>query len=305
MLRWYVSPLFCLNHQAKNSPRLTTFLQGCCFSRSLGPNSPYPGGAPSSSARAINPSPLNLPESAQQSSSAGQTQPSTRRRRREQRPLDQHIDKPLRRHTWTSKDRQWTKRDLERERRDFFDTRVTGRPEIWQTLHAALQVLWDPTGQEDDGSDGLNMAQTILSAAEISLPTGNLANGVYDSLGNYYPLPEWIVCDPTDVVDDGDAKGDFLTGGEETAADDDDDDDLEEDTKPRGEEKGKGVVDVAEQVSLRARLSENGRDYQVTIAKSDNVRNVIRKIAEQASVRPSPIESDLDPFRLTFDLAFL
>jgi hypothetical protein len=266
--------------------------QGCCFSRSAGPNSPYPGGATTSSAGAINTSnTLNQTDSAQQQQTASPHHSSPRRRRRERPPLDQHINKPLRRHTWTSKDRRWTKRQLAREREDFFDTRVTGRPEVWQTIHAALRVLWEPSGVEDDGTEGFNTAQTILSAAEISLPTGNLSNGVYDALGNYYALPEWIVCDPIDVIEDGDSKVDLSTGGDETAGDDDDDDDdddLEEDSESRREEKGKGVVDVREQVTLRARLSENGRDYQIIVAESETVRTVARRIAEEASVRITP-----------------
>jgi hypothetical protein len=256
---------------------------GCCLSRSSGPNSPYPDGGPNNSSRAINPPPLTLPESAQPQSGGTNAPESPRRRRRDQRPLGQHIDKPLRRHVWTSKGRTWTKGELAHERRDFFDTRVTGRLEVWQTIHAALQVLWDPTGQEDDGSAGLNMAQTILSAAEVSLPTGDLANGVYDSLGNYYPLPEWIVCDPTNVIDDGDANGELSNSPDDVTGDDDDDLDGD-DAESRREEKGKGVIDVREQVALRARLSENGRDYQVSVTTADSVRSIAKKIAEQASI---------------------
>ncbi|KAI5462916.1 hypothetical protein BGZ63DRAFT_177333 [Mariannaea sp. PMI_226] len=257
---------------------------GCCFSRSSGPNSPYPGGAPNSSSRAINPPPLNLPEPALPR--AGH---ASRRRRHDQRPLDQHIDKPLRRHEWSSHDRTWTKQALIRERNDFFDTRVTGRAEIWQTIHAALQVLWDPVGQnaQDDGSNGLATAQMILSAAEISLPTGNLANGVYDTLGNYYQIPEWIVCDPQNVVDEPDAgaKGDGFAAGDDTTAEDDLTDDDEIDGRKR--EKGKEVIDVREQVVLRARLSENGQDIKITMAETEVVKNIARKIVQEANLAPT------------------
>lgn len=176
---------------------------------------------------------------------------------------------------------------MDQERADFFDTRVTGRPEIWQTVHAALKVLWDPASQDaqDDGSNGLATAQMILSAAEISLPTGNLANGVYDALGNYYQLPEWIVCDPRNMQEDDQegAKGDVSTVGDDTAADDDlsdDDDEIE----GRKREKGKEVIDVREQVILRARLSENGRDIKVRITETESVRSVAKKIAQEADV---------------------
>ncbi|KAK7416141.1 hypothetical protein QQZ08_012118 [Neonectria magnoliae] len=260
---------------------------GCCFSRSSGPNSPYPGGAPNASSRAINPPPLSLPEPVHGDHPRG----SSRRRRREQRPLDQHIDKPLRRHEWSSRDRSWTKRGLATERADFFDTRVTGRPEVWQTIHAALQVLWDPVGQDaqDDGSNGLATAQMILSAAEISLPTGNLVNGAYDALGNYYQLPEWVVSDPQNLVEEPDAggKGGISIGGDDTTANDDmteDDDDDEDEIEGRKREKGKEVIDVRELVPLRARLSESGRDIKLSISETETVRSVARKIAQYANL---------------------
>ncbi|KAI8717372.1 hypothetical protein NCS52_00812700 [Fusarium sp. LHS14.1] len=259
---------------------------GCCFSRSSGPNSPYPGGAPNASSRAINPPPLALPEPV--NGPVPQIPAERRRRRRHDRPLDQHIDKPLRRHEWISRDRTWTRRKLDQERADFFDTRVTGRPEIWQTVHAALKVLWDPASQDaqDDGTNGLATAQMILSAAEISLPTGNLANGVYDALGNYYQLPEWIVCDPRNVQEDDQegAKGDASTVGDDTAADDDDLSDDDDEIEGRKREKGKEVIDVREQVILQARLSENGRDIKVRITETESVRSVAKKIAQEADL---------------------
>jgi hypothetical protein len=210
-----------------------------------------------------------------------------RRRRREQGPLDQHINRPLRRHEWTSSaQRQWTRRELAREREEFFDTRVVCRPEIWQTLHAALQVLWESNPEDSQDEDNaLATAQTILNAAEISLPTGDLVNGAYDSLGNLYALPEWIVADPDNLTDenDPDTKGDTSTAGEETAGEEDDDIDSEE-AERRREEKGKGVLDEREMVTLRARLSETGRDIKVTVTKSDSVRSVIKKITELSVV---------------------
>lgn len=180
----------------------------------------------------------------------------------------------------------WTRRDLVKERAEFFDTRVVCRPEIWQTLHAALQVLWEANPEDSQDEDNaLATAQTILTAAEISLPTGNLVNGAYDALGNLYALPEWVVADPDNLADDRDpdSKGDGSTAGEETAGEDDDDADSEE-AERRREEKGKGVLDEREMVTFRARLSETGRDIKVTVAKTDSVRSVIKKITEQSTV---------------------
>ncbi|OAQ81387.1 ubiquitin supergroup [Purpureocillium lilacinum] len=226
-----------------------------------------------------------------QASSHGAAQPAAsshhRRRRRDQGPLDQHINKPLRQHEWASKDRRWTRRDLDKERTEFFDTRVTGRPEIWQTIHAALQVLWDPATEDsnDDGLNGLGTAQSILSAAEISLPTGDLANGVYDSLGNYYQLPQWVVADPTNLADESDPDGkggDLSTGAGETIAADFDDMPAD-DAERRREEKGKRVLDAREQIKVRARLSDSGRDIEVSVGKTDPVRSVIRTIASESA----------------------
>lgn len=256
---------------------------GCCFSRPSGPNSPYPGGAANSSARAINPPPLTLPESASQTN----PQTPTRRRRRDQGPLDQHINKPLRRHAWSIHDRRWTRRQLAKERAEFFDTRVTGRPEVWQTLHAAIQQLWEPVSPEAEEDEALATAQSILSAAEVSLPTGNLVNGVYDSLGNYYQLPEWVVSDPDDVLDDDtddtrDVKGELAGTEDDTGAGDEEEDDAE--AEERRAEKGKAVVDVREQITVRARLSETGRDFQVTVGKADTVRTVAKRLAQESSL---------------------
>ncbi|KAK8878786.1 ubiquitin domain-containing protein [Apiospora arundinis] len=299
---------------------------GCCFSTPNGPNAPYPGGAPpSSSARAINSPRLaaNNNEEAVRSprSPHSEDMRSVRRNRRQQnqassqQPLSQHIDKPLRRHTWVAKNRTWTRAQLVRERKDFFDTRVTGRPEIWQTIHAALEVLWEADaaattaasaasartateeatndneevrGEPESDDTALATAQSILKAAEVTLPTGNLANGVYDALGTYYALPEWIVCDPVNVVegqgaDPADPKAEEdLTGGEETAEDNDDEEALR-----RREEKGKAVADVRDLVKIRARLSENSRDLILTVGTSESVRSVIRKIKEEANLPAS------------------
>ncbi|KAB5577695.1 hypothetical protein GE09DRAFT_1051864 [Coniochaeta sp. 2T2.1] len=295
---------------------------GCCISRPSGPNSPYPGGAGAdASARAINEGGqqqqiTTAAPGLQQAPSDSLPSPVSathpRRHRHGNRhahasdqPLDQHINKPLRRHEWISRTtaanttatnpvRTWTPRALARERTEFFDTRVTGRQEIWQALRAALELMWEAdtaardsrvrqqglaesptesevgvttTSGEQDRDAALATAQTMLTAAEITLPTGDLANGAYDSFGNYYSLPEWIVADPIDVclAEDGegegrevygDAKGE-LTAGEETA-----EEELEDDEAVRRrEEKGKAVVDMRDQLpsTKKIRLAYMGK----------------------------------------------
>lgn len=164
---------------------------------------------------------------------------------------------------------------------------MTGRPEVWQAVRAALEVLWDGQAQ-DDGSNGLATAQMILSAAEISLPTGDPVNGVYDSLGNYYQLPEWVVADPQNVVQDNDdgAKTALSINGEETMGEEEMSED--EGIERARKEKGKDVMDTIDLVQLRARLSENGKDIVVKIGESETVKSVVRRIAHDAGVWPLP-----------------
>ncbi|KAI1767767.1 hypothetical protein GGR53DRAFT_480571 [Hypoxylon sp. FL1150] len=292
---------------------------GCCFSRSTGPNAPYPGGsAASPSARAINsPPPLHhiaTDDSAPASRAVSRSQPPQsphlqqsrsqsihhhHRLHANQPPLSQHIDKPLRRHEWVARDRSWSRSELDTERADFFDTRVTGRSEVWQVLRAALEVLWEADlrrasgeeSSEDDGAGGLATAQSILKAAEVTLPTGDLSNGVYDSLGNYYALPEWIVSDPVNVAEEGSAKrgkgGTGRKGDDDLTAEEDTTEELDEDEDEalrRREEKGKGVADVRAMVKVRARLSENLPDVIISVSLDESVRSLARKVAEESGL---------------------
>ncbi|CAK7201777.1 hypothetical protein SEUCBS139899_004492 [Sporothrix eucalyptigena] len=296
---------------------------GCCFSRSEGPNSPYPGGAPSASARAINIPPAGSaaaalaaavsPGSASSRNvirtstsrnegadvggiSSSSSTPSTIASQRlrtagsgtagtnaaagtssshpppiTQEALSIHINKPIRRRRWTSRNRAWTRHSIDRERTDFFDTRVTGRAEIWQTLHAALEILWEADLLRDTTSGGGTLAttatsptfpasptngsgsaeidearataQTILDAADITLPTGDMAQGAYDAFGNFYALPAWIVSDPTNLDNDPQHNSDLDEtkgtlddiGSEANLSEESDEDDYEEDDDEDGE----------------------------------------------------------------------
>lgn len=191
---------------------------------------------------------------------------------------------------------------MDRERTDFFDTRVSGRPEIWQTLHAALDVLWaadatrrdDPNDSSDDQNPSLALAtaQSILDAADITLPTGNLADGAYDLLGNYYQLPAHIVSDPSNVAsrdddndDDDDRFGEAKTAEDATAgADDDDAEEREDEAERRRVHKGKSVVNVSDQVLAVVRLSNTARDLRLDVGKDESVRSIIHRIIEENNV---------------------
>jgi hypothetical protein len=191
---------------------------------------------------------------------------------------------------------------LDRERTDFFDTRVSGRAEIWQTLHAALDVLWaaDMTRRDgpNDSRDGPNAslslatAQSILDAADITLPTGNLADGAYDLLGNYYQLPAHIVSDPSNIAsgdddedDDDDRFGEAKSAVDATGAEDDDVEDCE--AERRRAHKGKSVVNVSDQVLAVFRLSNTAKDLKLGVGKDESVRSIIHHIMEESNVSGS------------------
>ncbi len=170
----------------------------------------------------------------------------------------------------------WTRHAIDQERQDFFDTSVTGRAEIWQTLHTVLEILWEadlvdatavtgasssttaafrtPIGVADaavgvathspaegsadhDASEARATAQSILDAADITLPTGDMAQGAYDAFGNFYALPAWIVSDPTNLDDDPEHELDEAKGAlyDDDYEDDEEDGDAADEADDHGE----------------------------------------------------------------------
>lgn len=179
---------------------------------------------------------------------------------------------------------------------------MSGRPEVWQTLKAALEVLWaadnarpSPAAVSENGafqgdvderdpSVALATAQSILTAAEILLPTGDLANGAYDALGNYYQLPPQVVCDPVNIVADEDTLSDTKDGLRTTEGPSKDANEERDDVERRREEKGKAVVDVLSQTHATIRLSETSKDLKLRVGKDETVRSITRRIIEKTGV---------------------
>ncbi|OBT52410.1 hypothetical protein VE04_06456 [Pseudogymnoascus sp. 24MN13] len=148
----------------------------------------------------------------------------------------------------------------------FFDTRVTGRPEIWGAIRAAVEELHAEAENGGVGGGAYATAQSIIDAAGATLLPGDLADGVYDALGAYYGIPEWVVCDPVNVAEEGvEAEG-------------------VEDEEDR---KGKVVVAERETVKVTTRLSERGGiDVRVRIGRGDSVKTLARMVAEGSDLPP-------------------
>ncbi|RKP24293.1 hypothetical protein SYNPS1DRAFT_29943 [Syncephalis pseudoplumigaleata] len=91
---------------------------------------------------------------------------------------------------WTAPE-PMTQADLDAQRAAFWETAPTyeGRLEVWQ----ALQLVCQP---DTDHAT----AQVILDSVGASLPTGRLADGVFDSLGNRYRIPDYCLSAPTNLV---------------------------------------------------------------------------------------------------------
>jgi hypothetical protein len=267
--------------------------QGCCAS-SPSNSSPYPAqhGANSSSRAITSSQPpsqaaLNIPRPSTNASNQS-SRPHHHHHHHRTRDLTSHINRPLKPHVWASKNRTWTRQEIDSERTAFFDTRVDGRPEIWLTIKAALEVLWD--GDSVPGSnESLETAQQILGAAGITLTSGNLAGGVYDSFGARYELPEYIVADPTNLVVPRIApeEEEEDKSGEEAGAEIEEDQTMRrrEEKLRRKEEKGKEVINPADMVDVAFKLSDRETvPTLISVSKKQSIRMVLRKIWEHSAV---------------------
>ena len=123
-------------------------------------------------------------------------------------------------------------------------------------------------------------AQGIIDAADVTVPTGDMVEGVYDQAGQYYQLPEFVVADPTNIFEDEPVnlqKGvDDGEGADAATAN------LPEIKK---EEKGKGrALKKGEGVKVKARLSDRPKDVVVWIEKEEKVQGVVERVKEEAEV---------------------
>lgn len=199
-------------------------------------------------------------------------------------PLDQHYNQPIRPYEWRSKRRLWTRSQIDREREEFFDTRVSGRAEVWAALRTTLDLL-----REGD----VATAQGIIDAAGITVPTGDLCEGCYDENGVLYRLPQCIVSDPDNIADDSGAVGDT----NDEAEDDDLDDGLSDHKVAPGESeeeliaegvdrrREKGKMSERDMIKVHARLSDRGGpDVVVAVGKTQSVGVLARKIENEINV---------------------
>ena len=119
----------------------------------------------------------------------------------------------------------------------------------------------------------------------MSLPTGDPANGAYDSLGGFYQLPEHVVSDPTNIVTSPSHDAEGITEADKSEEGGGSSDEVdEEELLRRREEKGKAVVDPKDMIVVHARPSSGGPDLKINVAKTDSVRSLERRVFEESGV---------------------
>ncbi|KAJ5091733.1 hypothetical protein NUU61_006603 [Penicillium alfredii] len=206
-----------------------------------------------------------------------------RTRRAPNLPLGEHYNQPLRPHVWYSKRQTWTRAQLDRERCEFFETRVTGRPEVWAALSTAISLLH---------AGDTPTAQSIIDAAGITVPTGDLCEGCYDEQGVLYRLPQCIVSDPENILPGPKLSGDghdeldpgSLSDGNLATDDASADELIARDIERRRDEKGK--TSERDLIRVQARLSDRGGpDLMLSIGKNQSVGFLARKLSRHERVR--------------------
>lgn len=137
---------------------------------------------------------------------------------------------------WKSTSRTWSRKEIDRERRIFFETQVSGNPQAWQGLRSIVELLWAGGGPEDtDG--GIKTAEAMLAGMGMICEKGDLTQRIFDVTGEVYRLPRVIVSDPLNIVEDSVSSGE----------------DSEEELQKVREDKGKGVFDPKDEIVVRVR----------------------------------------------------
>jgi hypothetical protein len=84
---------------------------------------------------------------------------------------------------------------LHQQRTEFWETapQYDGLTETWNTLRIAVEL----SHQND-----LTTAQAVLDSAGITIPTGDLGQGCYDERGRRFVLPDFVLAEPSNIMDD-------------------------------------------------------------------------------------------------------
>jgi hypothetical protein len=171
---------------------------------------------------------------------------------------------------------------LRKARAEYFETRVTGREEMWTVVQTVCGLV-------EAGS--LLDAQAILEAAGGSCPTGILwgsKGGCYDDRGERYIVPTWCVGQPESIKigQNDDVSSDEVEKGVSRG------NSMSEDVvgSYSREAKGKGKV-VPEQgaikgkeIRVKVRYSHTARDDTFVIGDQDKLELLAQRARQKAAV---------------------
>ena len=179
----------------------------------------------------------------------------------------------------------WTPAQLSRERYEFFETRVTGNPAVWAALKTSTDLMRD---------GDVATAQEILTAAGITMPSGDLINGAWDRQGNLYRIPPEIIRNPENMAQDSDdsdqrtftiepkdsspsLEKDFGSGEFEKA--------VSREDKGKGPEMSPSSEVNQKNIKVRCRLSDRGGpDFVVSLAPADTVSVLVKQLAAKGDI---------------------
>jgi Ubiquitin-binding domain len=159
-------------------------------------------------------------------------------------------------------------------RAEFFDTRVSGRAEMWAAVKLVCELV--ERGERGD-------AQAVLDAAGGTCPSGTLwgrRGGCYDERGERYVVPIWCVGWPDGVPleDDDEESGEAEAEMEERGGGQ---------WKKEGKGKERAVDEAAikgREIRVRARLSHTARDVMVRSGEEDSVSMLMQRLRSSGEV---------------------
>ena len=147
------------------------------------------------------------------------------------------------------------------KREEFWNTRCTGHQQVWDAIKVASELL---------RNSDVNMANTILEAAQITTPNGSL--GVcYDATGQKYEVDAYCYSNPTS----------FQEGVQEI---------IENTDKGR---KGKQTK-VGQKICVRARLYIDEIEIELVTHEHELVKNV-KELLYEATKTWSPRDGEVKP----------
>lgn len=159
----------------------------------------------------------------------------------------------------------WTHSRLEKERNAWWETRVTGDPQVWG-LYREITDRWR-RGET-------RKAQGLLDVVGCTCPSGKLWHGIYDATGVHYTTENalWVLFEPPEELAPEDVTTDEELSGQ------------------AGPSKAspKGKARAGEPVKVRCRLSNSNQDVVVQVSKGESVGILRERLGQQTNVcRPT------------------